>query len=210
MAISAYRHSAGRSIMLLRNAILTKIAAGRVTMALRRWQRPSVKAGGRLRTGIGELAIDAVEAITFDDISESDARHAGFASRADAIAELKAHRDGTVYRIRLRLAGPDTRVALRERSATSATEQDALRERLARLDARSAQGPWTMHVLRLIDSNESIPAGELAKMGGFEKEWLKLNVRKLKNLGLTESLHPGGYRLSPRGRAWLAHAGSTG
>ena len=46
-------------------------------------------------------------------------------------------------------------------------------------------------------------AQELADRSGYEKEWLKLNVRKLKNLGLTESLHPG-YRLSPRGAAYLA------
>lgn len=47
-----------------------------------------------------------------------------------------------------------------------------------------------------------MPAGELASLLGFEKEELKLKVRKLKELGLTESLQPG-YRLSPRGRKAL-------
>ncbi len=35
-----------------------------------------------------------------------------------------------------------------------------------------------------------------------ETAWFKTNVRKLKALGLTESLEVG-YRLSPRGRAFL-------
>lgn len=47
-----------------------------------------------------------------------------------------------------------------------------------------------------------LPAGELAAKIGVEKEWLKLNVRKLKNLGLTVSHQPG-YELSLRGREYL-------
>ena len=42
-----------------------------------------------------------------------------------------------------------------------------------------------------------LPAGDLAKKADAEKEWLKINVRKLKNLGLTISHQPG-YELSPR------------
>jgi hypothetical protein len=38
---------------------------------------------------------------------------------------------------------------------------------------------------------------------GQEKEAFKVNVRKLKNLGLTESLERG-YRLAPRGARVLA------
>jgi hypothetical protein len=38
--------------------------------------------------------------------------------------------------------------------------------------------------------------------GGLDTHAFKLNVRKLKNLGLTESLGTG-YRLSPRGAAVL-------
>ena len=45
-------------------------------------------------------------------------------------------------------------------------------------------------------------AGDLASALGYETAWFKTNVRKLKALGLTESLEVG-YRLSPRGRAFL-------
>jgi hypothetical protein len=42
---------------------------------------------------------------------------------------------------------------------------------------------------------------------GREKHPFKLDVRKLKELGLTESLEVG-YRLSPRGRAVMEGLGS--
>lgn len=188
--------------MLFRDDILKGIAAGRITVALRRWRRPSVRAGGRLRTAVGELAINAVESISLDDITARDARAAGFASRDDALADVKNQREGTVYRIRFRLAGPDARIALRENSRLTAVDATAIAKQLSRLDARSSVGPWTSKILNLIATNDGLPAGDLAKLARSEKEWLKLNVRKLKELGLTESLQPG-YRLSPRGRAWL-------
>jgi len=43
----------------------------------------------------------------------------------------------------------------------------------------------------------------LAEQLGLDRPSFKLNVRKLKALGLTESLEVG-YRLSPRGSALLA------
>ena len=53
-----------------------------------------------------------------------------------------------------------------------------------------------------IAEHPHLAAAELAERTGFDKEWLKLQVRKLKNLGLTISHHPG-YELSPRGRVVL-------
>jgi hypothetical protein len=47
----------------------------------------------------------------------------------------------------------------------------------------------------------------LARALGAEKMRFKQDVRKLKELGLTESLEVG-YRLSPRGQAVLALLGS--
>jgi hypothetical protein len=46
-------------------------------------------------------------------------------------------------------------------------------------------------------------AADIAASIGREKLPFKADVRKLKELGLTESLDVG-YRLSPRGRAFLA------
>lgn len=52
-------------------------------------------------------------------------------------------------------------------------------------------------------------APDIADRLGYETKWFKTNVRKLKALGLTESLKVG-YRLSPRGRAFLASSESGG
>lgn len=188
--------------MLFRQETLTGIAAGAIRLAFRRWRRPSVRAGGTLLTPVGQLSIRAVEPIEDADLNARDARLAGFDSLVELRAELNRQRAGQLYRIRFELTGPDPRVALRERSELSKEEFADLSARLKRLDERSAEGPWTTRVLRLIERHPERSAGELAAESGYAKEWLKLNVRKLKNLGMTESLHPG-YRLSPRGAAFV-------
>ena len=50
----------------------------------------------------------------------------------------------------------------------------------------------------MIRSHPGVRAGSLCVVLGQEKEAFKLNIRKLKGLGLTESLDIG-YRRSPRG-----------
>jgi hypothetical protein len=188
--------------VLFKARVLDGIADGSVTLAFRRWEMPRARPGGRQRTRAGVLAIDAVEVVTEASITEADARRAGFAGREELLAELSSRETGDVYRIELRLAGPDPRVELRERARLGAAELDGLRDRLARLDARSSHGPWTEVVLRLIAENPGVRAPDLAASLGRETLPFKRDVRKLKELGLTESLRIG-YRLSPRGRALL-------
>jgi hypothetical protein len=106
---------------------------------------------------------------------------------------------GSIYRIGLRLEGPDPRVALRETVPDDAAQREIERV-LDRLDRGSRHGPWTEAVLRAIGDQPGTPAADLAAGFGREKLAFKLDVRKLKELGLTESLRPG-YRLSPRGEA---------
>ena len=77
-----------------------------------------------------------------------------------------------------------------------------MRERLSAIDARSPRGPWTWSVLELIARHPATRAADLAPMVGRERLPFKADVRRLKELGLTESLRVG-YRLSPRGRALL-------
>lgn len=190
--------------MLLTAATLDGIAAGRITLAFRRWRRPTVRGGGRLRTAIGELAIDAVEAVDESALTAAAARRAGFASAAALRAALPDGA-GRLYRITLHLAGPDPRRALRA-SVPDAAGLAAVRRRLDRLDARSRRGPWTRAALRLIASHPATRAAELAAASGLETARFKADVRKLKELGLTESLEIG-YRLSPRGAAVLAAEG---
>jgi hypothetical protein len=70
--------------------------------------------------------------------------------------------------------------------------------RLERLDRSSSYGAWTRETLDLIDRNPERRAPDLAAKTGRATADFKKDVRKLKELGLTESLAIG-YRLSPRG-----------
>jgi hypothetical protein len=188
--------------VLFRRPLLDRIRAGEVTLAFRRWERPRARAGGRQRTAVGELAIESVERVEPASITEADARRAGSDSLDDLLAELAAHPDRPVWRIELRWAGEDPRRALRELAELDPGELAELRERLERLDRASRHGPWTRATLELIAARPEVRAADLAAQVGREKPPFKRDVRKLKELGLTESLERG-YRLSPRGRALL-------
>jgi hypothetical protein len=177
---------------------------GSVTVAFRYWKRTTVRAGGTQMTPVGVLSIDAVERIGLRMIDAADARAAGYESRAALLADLARYRRaGTaLYRIAFHYAGEDPRRALREDDRLGEREFDEIRERLDRLDRSSRHGPWTRTVLELIRDNPGTLAADLAKRRGRERLDFKADVRKLKALGLTESLRVG-YRLSPRGRAVL-------
>jgi hypothetical protein len=192
--------------VLFRAATLPRIADGSITLAFRRQRRPTVRAGGSLTTPVGVLAIDDVRIVTEDEITDDDARRAGYATRDVLVAELGPPSDDRqLYRVELHVAGPDPRVAERARDHLSHDDVAKLRARLARLDRASTHGPWTAEVLALIAERPAVRAGDLADALGRERLAFKTDVRKLKALGLTESLDVG-YRLSPRGRAWLEHS----
>ena len=186
--------------MLIRRSVLEGIRAGRISLAFRRWKRPTVRTGGTLRTAVGVLQIEALDAVDPAAITDADARAAGYPDRAALMAELD--RAGTLYRIALRWASEDPRRALAA-TAPDVRETEAIRERLNRMDARSPDGPWTASALRLIAAQPEVPAADLAAQAGQARDPFKTRVRRLKALGLTESLGTG-YRLSPRGQVVLA------
>jgi len=188
--------------MLFRQDSLDGIREGRITLAFRRWRRPTVRTGGTILLPIGQLQIVEIRQIAESAIGEEDARRAGYASRAALLDEL-AGRDGALYRIELGALGPDPRIALRARASLADGELATLRAKLAKLDASAPGGPWTRRFLELIRDKPAIRAGDLCQVVGMERLFFKSYVRKLKALGLTESLDVG-YRLSARGEAVLS------
>jgi hypothetical protein len=169
--------------VLIRVADWERIRSGEITLQFRRWKRPTVRAGGTLRTSLGVLAIDAVDVVK--RVSRAEAVAAGFPT-ATALMSSMEGREGSLYRIRVRFLGEDPRIELRESSDVDGLEleDDALA------------------LLRLIAANPGVRAADLAASVGREKLPFKADVRKLKAKGLTESLEVG-YRLSPRGEAYL-------
>lgn len=147
--------------MLIQAHVLEGIRRGEVTLAFRRWRRPTVRSGSTLLTPVGQLAIAAVDVVDL---------RATVAAAGDEVEEALA--------------------------------------RLRRLDARAVDGAWTARTLAVLRAHPGVRAGDLCHLVGHEKETFKRNVRKLKNLGLSESLGTG-YRLSPRGEALLRVLEST-
>jgi hypothetical protein len=192
--------------MLFEQRLWAGLADGTVTVTFRRWRRPRARAGGRHRTPAGVLAVDAVTVVDPAALTEDDARAAGFGSLAELRRQLDRHGDGPVYRVDFHHAGADPREALRQADDLSADELAGLRARLSRLDRAARDGPWTAATLRLIGDRPQVRAADLAAAAGRERLAFKADVRKLKELGLTESLEVG-YRLSPRGRALLDRDG---
>ncbi len=179
------------------------IADGSITVTFRRWAKPQAAVGRPNRTPAGRVMITAIDIVDPLQIIDADARRAGFASADEACDALSARPDLPVYRVEFRfLDEPDPRSELAAAGDLSDADVTSLTTRLGRLDAGSPTGPWTRQALSLIASYPARRAPDLAKMTGMERDPFKLNIRKLKALGLTESLKVG-YQLSSRGQAYL-------
>ena len=183
------------------------VADGSITVTFRRWRRRQAVAGNVYRTAAGRIAVTAVDVVDPADVTDADARASGYPSADALLADLRGSADLPLYRIRFHaVGGPDPRDELAARSELTAAERAELDRRLDRLDRSSRHGAWTRPVLELIAERPGVRAGDLAEVLGRERLDFKVDVRKLKALGLTTSL-PVGYRLSQRGTAYLTGRG---
>jgi hypothetical protein len=189
--------------MLFERRLREGIHDGSVTLTFRRWRRSQVVAGGRYRTGLDMVEVRSVDIVDPAQISESDARDAGYADAAAVRADLRAPDDVPTFRIALRrLDEPDPRDTLAATDTLTASDVADIDRRLDRLDRASPRGRWTAATLASIAERPGVRAPELAESFGLETQVFKRNVRSLKALGLTHSLRVG-YRLAPRGEAYL-------
>lgn len=190
--------------MLFEKRFWPGVADGTVTLTFRRWKRHQAVAGRSYRAAGTIIDVHSVDVVEPAAITDDDARAAGYPDAATLVGDLRGDPGRPVYRIAFTPAkGADPRAELAATDHLRADDVAAITRRLDRLDRASSWGPWTRDTLGLIEAHPERRAGDLAAMAGRERDPFKLDVRKLKNLGLTESL-PVGYRLSPRGRAYLA------
>lgn len=188
--------------MLFTAATLRGLADGRVGCTYRRWEVVRPKVGSRFTTSAGVVEVTSITPADQQLLTELDAADAGFDSVAELIKWSSAKGQGDLYRVGIVLAGPDPRVALRGADELDSGDVAALNTKLDRMD-RAAEQPWTRETLRQIQRLPGVVSTELAAEVGQERHAYKLRVRRLKALGLTESLERG-YRLSPRAGAYLA------
>ncbi|WP_211222212.1 hypothetical protein [Nocardioides halotolerans] len=177
------------------------VADGSVTLAFRRWRKQDVVPGQVFTTSAGLVRVEAVTVVEADAITDDEAQRAGWPD-AERLRRRLAP-EGETYRVELAYAGPDPRVALRASADLTDDDVADLDRRLERLDRAAAHGPWTMHYLALIREHPQRRAPDLAELVGRETAPFKIDVRKLKNLGLTIS-YAVGYEVSPRGLAYLS------
>ncbi|KAA9110712.1 hypothetical protein [Microbacterium rhizomatis] len=191
--------------MILTNVVAESIARGEITVVFRRWETPRVSAGHRFHSVAGIMVVDEIQETDAASITPADAEHAGFSTAAEIIASLRGDPAHPVFRIQLSWGGADPRIELAATTELAADERAAITRALDRLDARSSHGPWTREVLRLIRQQPGTRAAELARILDRDKDAVKIDIRKLKNLGLTRSLTTG-YEISDRGNVYLAPA----
>jgi hypothetical protein len=194
--------------MLFTAATLRGLTQGRVSCTYRRWEVVRPKVGSRFTTSAGVVEVTSITRADEQQLTEREAAEAGFDSVAELLKWCSAKGNGDLYRIGIALAGPDPRTELRRTDNLDAADIATLNAKLDRMD-RAADQAWTRNTLRQIQRLPGVVSTELAAEVGQERRTYKLRVRRLKALGLTESLERG-YRLSPRGQAYLAALDSTG
>jgi len=190
-------------MLLFQKRFHAGLVDGSIRLTFRRWEKPHVRPGGRYRCHpIGVLEVDRVERVPVQEIGEEDAQAAGFTSRDELLAFMSSGPGGPpepgseVWRVELHHGGDGDRVEIALDDRLTDEQVATLARRLERL------GDWTLPTLRLIRRRPRVAASRLALSLGRERDPFKIDVRKLKRLGLTQSFEVG-YELSPRGRALL-------
>ena len=192
-------------MLLFKKAFFAGLTSGTITLTFRRWQKPHVRVGGRYRCHpIGVLEVDAVERVPARAITGDDAKRAGFATAAELRAYLEElgplSDDDELWRVELHHGGDGDRVELALEDQLTPEAVETITKKLKKLDGKQ---PWTDDTLAIIRKHPRIAASKLAAKLGRETLPFKIDVRKLKKLGLTQSFEVG-YEISPRGRAYLA------
>jgi hypothetical protein len=188
--------------MLFKTKFLTLIQTGKIETAFRKWTRPTVKENGTLITAVGQLRINAVSKISYQNITDKEIIEAGYSDRQELDAELSHKSTGEIYKITFTLVGEDPCIKLRENSNITPDEVAVLQKKLQSVEARSNVKGWPLRILEAVNNEPGLYAIQYANKLRYEKMWFKVHIRKLKNLGLTISLE-NGYKISPRGKAFL-------
>ncbi|MDQ1202893.1 ASCH domain-containing protein [Rhodococcus sp. SORGH_AS_0303] len=187
--------------MLIRLAIAEAIATGTIRVQYRRWAKRRVKAGTWIHTPAGVVVVDSITECDPESLTDDDARAAGESSISALRKGFRGADGDPVWRVEVSFGGEDPRVGLRADDDLSDDDVAMVTTKLDRMEER-ADAPWAWRTLELIRERPAVLAADLGAVLGLERDVFKPRVRRLKALGLTESLKVG-YRLSPRGEKLL-------
>jgi len=83
-----------------------RVRSGEITCSIRIWKSPRVRAGSRYRMEEGEIEIDSIEQIAFQEITPRLARESGFLGLIDLLKVAKHGSGENVYLIRFHYIPP--------------------------------------------------------------------------------------------------------
>jgi len=186
--------------LLFKQKDLKGIKSGEVSLAFRSWKTARVKKSSLIKSAVGLIRIVDIYKVKRSAISHRESRQAGFDDLEQLLSSLNSDNQ-EVFKVSLQFHSEDPRIALRNKTTLSHDEFKLLLTKLKKMDSGKF-GSWTMEVMQAIKQNPGLSSTELATIVSREKHWLKIHIRKLKNLGLTIS-ESVGYRLSPLGEYYL-------
>jgi hypothetical protein len=82
------------------------VRRGEITCSVRIWMRPHVKVGGRYQMEEGEIEVDSIEPIAFQEITPQLARESGFLGLIDLLKVAKHGKGENIYLIRFHYVPP--------------------------------------------------------------------------------------------------------
>ncbi len=150
-----------------------------------------MKPGSQFTTAAGLVRVDDVRIVDPAAITDEEAVLAGHPNADRLRARLRDDPTQETWRVKLSWVGEDPRIALRESADLTLEELALIEAKLNRLDRASTHGPWTTQTLEIIRDRPHTRAPDLAAQLGRERDPFKIDVRKLKGMGLTQSFDVG-------------------
>ena len=77
-----------------------RVKSGEITCSIRIWKQPRVKVGGRYPLPPGEILVNSVSEISFDDITPRLARESGFQGVVDLLKTARHGQGRRVFLVR--------------------------------------------------------------------------------------------------------------
>ncbi len=196
--------------MMFKGKFHPGIKDGSITRTYRYWKRPQAVAGNFYKINpIGHIRVTAAGPTTESRIRTAHAIASGFESRKALIEYISEHKtsEATLYCVEFVYEGRRRDKEPDQTSLADDDEFDKLAKALATRDKNSGMS-WTHPTLALIGENRGASSAILAEQLGRDRAELKKDVRKLKSLGLTNSLEVG-YELTDRARSYLRKRGHS-
>jgi len=85
------------------------VRRGEITCSVRIWMRPHVKVGGLYPMEEGEIEVDSIEPIGFQEITPQLARESGFLGLIDLLKVAKHGKGDNIYLVRFHYVPPSAK-----------------------------------------------------------------------------------------------------